>query len=84
MTSPNIKEAKSRNLGIEPLSTQVYWGFFSAPYVRVLQLGPTGRVVKKKKTGAQHGTREPVFNETLNFELDLQQGGNTRNSRLYL
>ena len=44
-----------------------------APYVRVLQLGPTGRVVKKKKTGAQHGTREPHFNETLNFELDLQQ-----------
>ena len=48
--------------------------------MRVLQLGPTGRVVKKKKTGAQHGTREPVFNETLNFELDLQQGGNTKNS----
>ena len=41
--------------------------------MRVLQLGPTGRVVKKKKTGAQHGTREPHFNETLNFELDLQQ-----------
>ena len=49
--------------------------------MRVLQLGPTGRVVKKKKTGAQHGTREPVFNETLNFELDLQQGGSARNSK---
>ena len=55
--------------------------FHSAPYVRVLQLGPTGRVVKKKKTGAQHGTREPVFNETLNFELDLQQGGSAPNSK---
>jgi hypothetical protein len=45
----------------------------SAPYVRVIQLSPQGRVVKKKKTVAQHGTREPVFNETLNFELTAQQ-----------
>ena len=52
--------------------------------MRVLQLGPTGRVVKKKKTGAQHGTREPQFNETLNFELDLQQETSDIQSRISL
>lgn len=46
---------------------------FLAPYVRILQLNPSGRVVRKKKTGPKHGTKEPAFHETLNFELDPSQ-----------
>ncbi len=39
-----------------------------APYVRVLQLNPHGRVVKKKKTSARQGTKDPSFGETLTFD----------------
>ena len=42
----------------------------SGPYVRILQVDSTnGKVVKKKKTRAKSGTRDPEFNETLNFDM---------------
>ena len=44
----------------------------SAPYVRVLQLGPTGRVVKKKKTGAERDRRAQYRREAQQRAKDLQ------------
>ncbi|TRY73108.1 hypothetical protein TCAL_15707 [Tigriopus californicus] len=43
------------------------------PYVRILQLSASGKVVKKKKTSIRPGTKEPAFNETLNFDLNPNQ-----------
>ena len=31
----------------------------------------SGRLVKKKKTTVKVGTKDPVFNETLNFEVNM-------------
>ena len=33
----------------------------------------SGRLVKKKKTTVQANTKDPVFNETLNFEVSAHQ-----------
>ena len=33
----------------------------------------SGRLIKKKKTTVQVNTKDPVYNETLNFELALHQ-----------
>jgi len=43
------------------------------PYVRILMFNGSGRLVKKKKTTVKVNTREPVFNETLNFEVAAGQ-----------
>ncbi|KAK0078032.1 hypothetical protein PV325_003147 [Microctonus aethiopoides] len=44
------------------------------PYVRVLMLnGKTGRKIKKKKTRTLQATNDLEFNETLTFELSLNQ-----------
>jgi hypothetical protein len=47
--------------------------FFSGPYIRIIQMNQSGKVVKKKKTVFQDGTKEPVFNETLNFDVSYNQ-----------
>ena len=31
----------------------------------------SGRLIKKKKTTVKVGTKDPVFNETLNFEVNM-------------
>ena len=46
---------------------------FSGPYIRIIQMNQSGKVVKKKKTVFQDGTKEPVFNETLNFDVSYNQ-----------
>ena len=33
----------------------------------------SGRLVKKKKTTVAQSTKDPVFNETLNFEVSSHQ-----------
>jgi len=43
------------------------------PYVRVLQLNQSGRVVKKKKTSIRKGSKDPAFNETLTFDVPQSQ-----------
>jgi len=35
----------------------------------VIQVNPSGRVLRKKRTQIQSATKEPLFNETLNFEV---------------
>jgi len=44
-----------------------------SPYVRILMFNQSGRLVKKKKTTVQMNTKDPVFNETLNFEVSPHQ-----------
>ena len=43
--------------------------FLSDPYLRIMMFSQSGRLVKKKKTTVKVNTKEPVFNETLNFEV---------------
>ena len=43
--------------------------FFAEPFVQVLQLNPSGKVLRKKRTTTVSGVKEPLFNETLNFDL---------------
>ena len=43
------------------------------PYLRILMFNQSGRLVKKKKTTIQLNTKDPVFNETLNFEVSPHQ-----------
>ena len=38
----------------------------------------SGRLVKKKKTTIQFNTKDPVFNETLNFEVSAHQLDSSR------
>ncbi|KAK4324882.1 hypothetical protein Pmani_004532 [Petrolisthes manimaculis] len=46
------------------------------PYVRVLLIGGSGRVVKKKKTTWRSNTAAPIWNETLIFDLAQSQVDN--------
>jgi len=39
------------------------------PYLRIMMFSQSGRLVKKKKTTVKVNTKDPVFNETLNFEV---------------
>eukprot|EP00090_Calanus_glacialis_P010852 TRINITY_DN19311_c0_g1_i1.p1 TRINITY_DN19311_c0_g1~~TRINITY_DN19311_c0_g1_i1.p1 ORF type:complete len:476 (+),score=146.04 TRINITY_DN19311_c0_g1_i1:93-1520(+) len=39
------------------------------PYLRIMMFSQSGRLIKKKKTTVKVGTKDPVFNETLNFEV---------------
>jgi len=39
------------------------------PYIRIMMFSQSGRLIKKKKTTVKVNTSEPVFNETLNFEV---------------
>jgi len=39
------------------------------PYLRIMMFSHSGRMLKKKKTTVRLDTRDPVFNETLNFEV---------------
>lgn len=39
------------------------------PYVRILMFNTSGRLTKKKKTTVKFNCLDPVFNETLNFEV---------------
>jgi len=48
------------------------------PYVRILMFNQSGRLVKKKKTTVQPNTKDPVYNETLNFELPPHQLDSSR------
>jgi hypothetical protein len=41
----------------------------SDPYLRIMMFSQSGRLVKKKKTTVKVNTNDPVFNETLNFEV---------------
>ncbi|XP_037711168.1 synaptotagmin-5 isoform X1 [Drosophila subpulchrella] len=41
----------------------------SDPYVKVTLLGPGGKKMKKRKTGVQRGTLNPVYNEALAFDV---------------
>lgn len=41
----------------------------SDPYVKVTLLGPGGKKIKKRKTGVQRGTLNPVYNEALAFDV---------------
>jgi len=43
------------------------------PYLRIMMFTQSGRLVKKKKTTAKIATKDPVFNETLNFEVSPGQ-----------
>jgi hypothetical protein len=43
------------------------------PYLRIMMFSQSGRLVKKKKTTAKIATKDPVFNETLNFEVSPNQ-----------
>ena len=45
---------------------------FSEPFVQILQINPSGKVLKKKRTSIlsnETPTKDPNFNETLNFDL---------------
>lgn len=47
---------------------------FIDPYVRVLMLnGKTGKKMKKKKTKFLHAVAQPEFNETLTFDVAVNQ-----------
>jgi len=48
------------------------------PYLRILMFNQSGRLVKKKKTTIQFNTKDPVFNETLNFEVSPHQLDSSR------
>merc|ERR1739844_247950 len=48
------------------------------PYVRILMFNQSGRLIKKKKTTVQVNTKDPVYNETLNFELAPPQLDSSR------
>ena len=37
--------------------------------MKLLLFNQSGRLVKKKKTGLKVSTREPFFDETVNFEV---------------
>lgn len=39
------------------------------PYLRIMMFNQSGRLIKKKKTTVKVNTKDPVFNETLNFEV---------------
>ncbi len=47
--------------------------FSADPYVRIIQVNPSGKVLRKKKTNTKEGGKEPIFNETLNFDLAPNQ-----------
>jgi len=40
------------------------------PYIKLLLFNQNGRLVKKKKTTLKSATREPFFDETVNFEAE--------------
>ena len=46
---------------------------FLDPYLRILMFNQSGRLIKKKKTTVASNTKDPVFNETLNFEVSAHQ-----------
>jgi len=39
------------------------------PYLSIMMFNQSGRLVKKKKTTVKVSSKDPVFNETLNFEV---------------
>ncbi|XP_066978341.1 synaptotagmin-1-like [Macrobrachium rosenbergii] len=43
------------------------------PFVRVMLISGSGRLIKKKKTGWRSGTTIPVWNETLVFDITQAQ-----------
>ena len=49
------------------------FSIFSDPFVRIIQVNSNGKVVRKKKTQTVIASKEPEFNETLNFELSSHQ-----------
>jgi len=42
------------------------------PYLSIMMFNQSGRLVKKKKTTVKVSSKDPVFNETLNFEVSFQ------------
>ena len=44
-------------------------GYYSDPYLKIMMFTQSGRLVKKKKTTVKIATKDPVFNETINFEV---------------
>jgi len=48
------------------------------PYLRIMMFNQSGRLVKKKKTTVQHNNKDPVYNETLNFEVSPHQLDSSR------
>ena len=56
----HLKESQSQSLLLDP-------------YLRILMFNQSGRLVKKKKTTVAQSTKDPVFNETLNFEVSSHQ-----------
>ncbi|EDW77291.2 uncharacterized protein Dwil_GK18165 [Drosophila willistoni] len=55
---------KARNLRIVDDSRNS-----SDPYIKVSLLGPGGKKMKKRKTGVQRNTVNPVYNEALAFDV---------------
>jgi len=43
------------------------------PYLKIMMFTQSGRLVKKKKTTVKIATKDPVFNETINFEVSPGQ-----------
>ena len=39
------------------------------PFVRIIQVNSAGKVIRKKRTQTMTSARDPLFNDTLNFEL---------------
>ncbi|XP_054721780.1 synaptotagmin-5-like [Uloborus diversus] len=58
---------KAHNLRVTADSTEAFY-----PFIRVL-LMHNGKLLKKKKTSSRHGTCNPVFNETLTFDVPPNQ-----------
>jgi len=48
------------------------------PYLRIMMFSQSGRLVKKKKTTVKVNTKDPVFNETINFEVGPGQLDSSR------
>ena len=49
---------------------------FLEPFVQIIQVNPSGKVLKKKRTSIvldENPSKDPTFNETLNFDLPPNQ-----------
>ncbi|KAK4329190.1 hypothetical protein Pmani_000419 [Petrolisthes manimaculis] len=66
----SVSIIKAQNLKYDNVCTNIK--HFS-PYVRVLLISGSGRVVKKKKTTWRSNTTAPIWNETLIFDLAQSQ-----------
>ncbi|KAK3896051.1 hypothetical protein Pcinc_000295 [Petrolisthes cinctipes] len=66
----SVSIIKAQNLKYDNVCTDIK---HFCPYVRVLLISGSGRVVKKKKTTWRSNTAAPIWNETLIFDLAQSQ-----------